>query len=147
MIPAVADANSESQRLRELYAGMSDGELTAIAATAYDLTEEALSALRDEIRRRKLGIQPATEPTEHEAPDPHELVTVGTFTDLAQAMSAKSLLEGAGIECFLTDENTFRLIWLYTPMLGAMRLQTRAADAEDAIALLDTPQASLLEDD
>lgn len=136
----------EAGRLRELYAGMSDEELGVIAAAAHDLTDEATAALRDEIHRRNLGIRLGKERPEHEIPDPRELVTVGAFTDLAQAMSAKAMLEGAGIECFLTDENTFRLIWLYTPMLGAMRLQTRATDADDAAALLGAPPSSREDD-
>ncbi len=121
---------------------MSEGELESIAATAFELTEEAEVALRDEIRRRNLAIQLATAPPGYDAPDPHELVTIRTYAGLAEAMFARSLLEDAGVECFLTDENTFRINWLYTPMLGGMRLQVRAADVEDAAALLDTPQQS-----
>jgi Putative prokaryotic signal transducing protein len=136
------DPAAETRRLSELYANMSEGELESIAATAFELTEEAEVALRDEIRRRNLAIQPATEPPGYDAPDPHELVTIRTYAGLAEAMFARSLLEGAGVECFLTDENTFRINWLYTPMLGGMRLQVRAADVEDAAALLDTPQQS-----
>ncbi len=131
-------ANNEAERLRDVYAGMSDGELESIAATAYELTEEALAALRIEVNRRHLSIEIQTAET-GTVPDPHELVTVATFTDLPQATFARSLLEDAGIECFLTDENTFRINWLYTPMLGAMRLQTRASDADDAVKLLQTP--------
>jgi hypothetical protein len=136
------DPEQERQRLVQLYSHMSEGELESIAATAFELTEEAEVALRDEIRRRNLAIQPATEPPHHDPPDPHELVTIRTYAGLAEAIFARSLLEDAGVECFLTDENTFRINWLYTPMLGAMRLQVRAADVEDAAALLDTPQQS-----
>ena len=136
------DPAAETRRLSELYANMSEGELESIAATAFELTEEAEVALRDEIRRRNLAIQPATEPPGYDAPDPHELVTIRTYAGLAEAMFARSLLEDAGVECFLTDENTFRINWLYTPMLGGMRLQVRPADVEEATALLNAPAQS-----
>ena len=136
------DPEQERQRLVELYSHMSDGELEEFAVTAYELTKEAEVALRDEIRRRNLAIQLATAPPGYDAPEFNELVTIRTYAGLAEAVFAKSLLEDAGVECFLTDENTFRINWLYTPMLGAMRLQVRAADVEDAAAVLDTPQQS-----
>jgi hypothetical protein len=136
------DPEQERQRLVELYSHMSDGELEELAVTAYELTKEAEVALRDEIRRRNVAIQPAAEPPQHDPPDPHELVTIRTYAGLAEAMFARGVLEDAGVECFLADENTFRINWLYAPMLGGMRLQVRAADVEDAAALLDTPQQS-----
>ena len=135
------DMNSaeELRRLQERYAGMSDGELEAIAAKGYELTEEAQSALHAELGRRRLDIEITTAPPPASTPRFADLVTIRRYHDFGMAMIAKSLLENAGIECYMADENTVRIDWLYLNAIGGMRLQVRAEDAEKAIALLDSP--------
>jgi Putative prokaryotic signal transducing protein len=139
MTPHPAD---ESRRLAERYASMSDGELELIAATACDLTEEAVAALRAEVNQRKLDVDVVTQaPTEGAEVVTDDVVTIARYRDIGEAMFAKSLLEDAGIECFLADENTVRMNWLYANAIGGMRLQVRASDADDAQAILSSPPA------
>jgi hypothetical protein len=42
-----------------------------------------------------------------------ELVTIQSFRELPEAMLAKGMLNSAGIECFLLDDNTGRYAWVY----------------------------------
>lgn len=64
-------------------------------------------------------------------------VTVRTFRDLSEALVAKSVLESASIECFLSDENTIRMDWLWSKALGGIKLQVREEDLAAAADLLD----------
>ena len=50
------DVNQEWRRLQELYAGMAEEELQAVAADGYQLTDIATQALRAEISQRHLDI-------------------------------------------------------------------------------------------
>lgn len=73
---------------------------------------------------------------EPEAPD---LVTIGQFGDMSEALLAKGCLDSAGIESFLADANVSRVEW---PVTRGMRLQVNTADLEAAIALLDQSGAA-----
>jgi hypothetical protein len=64
-----------------------------------------------------------------------ELVTIRHFGDMSEALLAKGCLESAGIESFLTDANITRLEW---PLSRGMRLQVTPADAETALAILQS---------
>jgi hypothetical protein len=139
MIPAVTNPQDEAQRLRELYAGMSDGELERIATAAYDLTEQAYAALQVEIANRHLAVQVNDEPPGYEQPEFRDTITIAKYRDLSEAMFAKGLLDGAGIECFLADDNMTRMNWFYANALGGIRLQVRPEDAEEAARILDQP--------
>jgi hypothetical protein len=46
------------------------------------------------------------------------LVTLCRFRDIPAALLAKSILDSEGIECFLADENTIRMDWLWSNMLA-----------------------------
>jgi len=48
-----------------------------------------------------------------------------------------SLLDSAGIECYLADENTIRMDWFWSNLLGRIKLCVRRADADEASSLLD----------
>ena len=50
---------------------------------------------------------------------------------------AKSILDSAGIESFLADENVISMNWLYSNALGGVKLQVRNADAAIASDLLN----------
>ena len=67
------------------------------------------------------------------------LVTVGQYRDLSEAIVARAVLEEAGIPCFLRDENTVRMDWLWSNVIGGMRLQVEEHDAAAAEALLAEP--------
>jgi len=56
---------------------------------------------------------------------------------LEQAVVARTVLESAGIECFLADENMARIAWPYIQVAaGGIRLPVLDSDAEAASELL-----------
>jgi hypothetical protein len=63
-----------------------------------------------------------------------ELVTLETFLMAHEAELALGFLEANGIDAFLADENMSRLY--VAPLVGGIRLQVRAEDAERARELL-----------
>jgi len=130
--------DQERARLAGIYSGMSDGELEKIAATGYELSEEAQAALAAEIMRRDLNIEIASPP----GVDVYELrnlVTVRKFRDLPEALLAKGSLESAGIEAFLLDDNMIRMDWFISNLLGGIKLQVRPEDVEAANEMLNQP--------
>jgi len=48
-----------------------------------------------------------------------------------------SVLDSAGIECYLADENTIRMDWFWSNFLGRIKLCVRKTDADTALSLLD----------
>lgn len=70
---------------------------------------------------------------------PGEFITLQRFRDLPEALLAKGSLESAGIECRLLDDNMVRLDWFWSNLLGGVRLQVPASDADAAIAILNEP--------
>ena len=133
------DQQRERRRLADTYAGMTDEELQRLARNAESLTELAWDALEDEMDRRHLesSEEPTSEPRQEM--EVRELVTIRQFRDLPEALLAKGSLESAGIECFLADENLVRLDWFISNFIGGIKLNVRAADAENAQRLLDEP--------
>ena len=68
--------------------------------------------------------------------DPEEYVTVKEFIEPIEAQMAKSVLESAGVECFLLNENS-------NSLLGAAffaQLQVHKKDEADALTLLDSSE-------
>jgi len=162
---AKIDPVAERARLARLYAGMSEGELEKIALEQGSLTEIAKEALLTEMKRRGMRIEQsqsqgtaggektkseevaentlrAEGPVASEAmsgeftDDELEPVTLRKFRDIPQAMVAKSILDSAGIECFLGDENTVRMDWLWSNLLGGVKLWVRQGDFAAATELL-----------
>jgi len=133
------DDQHERRLLADNYAGMTDGELQKLAQSPESLTEMAWDALEDEMDRRHLELadDSAHEPRQEIAV--RELVTVRQFRDLPEALLAKGSLESSGIECFLADDNLVRLDWFISNFIGGIKLNVRAADAENAQKLLDEP--------
>ena len=133
------DKQREQRRLAANYAGMTDGELQKLAQSAESLTDIAWDALEDELERRHLedSDDPAQEPRQEM--EVRELVTIRQFRDLPEALLAKGSLESSGIECFLADDNLVRLDWFISNFIGGIKLNFRAADAENAQKLLDEP--------
>jgi hypothetical protein len=133
-------SRGERNRLAQHYAALSDGELLQLAGESESLTEEARGALALEMSRRDI-------PTEKkgEADDPvpgghaelRDLLTIRQFRDLPEALLAKSVLESAGIECFLGDYNLIRMDWLWSNLLGGIKLRVRQEDALVASRLLE----------
>ncbi len=135
------DSERERQRLAELYAGMSDGELEAIAEDSAELTDVARDVLKRELARRAVDVpvQEPGVPSDGPADSAAKLVTVDQFRDLPEALLAKATLESAGIDCFLSNANMVRLDWWYSNVVGGIRLNVREEDAEAATQLLTAP--------
>src|SRR5882762_317201 len=77
-----------------------------------------------------------------------QLVTLRHFRDIPEAFFAKGKLESSGIECVLADDNLVRMDWLWSNVIGGMRLQVKREDAEEAeVALTEPAPAEFTEDE
>jgi hypothetical protein len=54
-----------------------------------------------------------------------------------EALLAKGLLESAGLESFLADETTIRMDWMWSNLLGGVKLCVNREDVESAIQILN----------
>jgi hypothetical protein len=133
------DEQRERQRLAKTYASMTDDELQNLARRPESLTEVAWQTLDEELDRRDLELMEEEAPENREELELRELVTIRQFRDLPEALLAKGSLESSGIECFLADENLVRLDWFISNFIGGIKLNVRAADAENAQKLLNEP--------
>jgi hypothetical protein len=118
---------------------MTDGELEKVAGDTGSLSDAAREALDFEISRRGSEIAPPIGAAPTESEEDAELlkpIILRRFRDLPDALLAKSILDSASIECFLIDENTIRMDWLWSNLLGGIKLWVRPEDA-DAGELLD----------
>jgi hypothetical protein len=125
----------EQERLAALYASKSDAELAELALDQKNLTEDALSVLESEFLRRGLEFERQNLAPVADAEDV-KLLALRRFRDLPGALVAKGLLDSAGIKCFLSDENTVRMDWLWSNALGGVRLWVREDDLTESAALL-----------
>jgi hypothetical protein len=130
-----ADSNGE-HRFTEEYGRMGEAELLTLASSYDALIGPAQDALRAEFARR--GMEP---PLIEEADvlESRALVTVRRYRDLSEAMVARTVVESAGIYCFLRDENLVRLDWQVSNFIGGLSLQVQPEDAGEAMELLDQP--------
>jgi hypothetical protein len=140
------DPEQERQQLAASYSKMSDAQLEELAADPVALTDLAHTALKDEIQRRGLDIDLEDAPPTPDEIEEGELVTIRRFRDLPEALLAKGLLESAGIECFLLDDNMVRLDWFISNALGNMRLQVNKNDSDTAMEILDQSAPDDVED-
>jgi len=130
----------ERNRLAQFYAALSDRELQRLAGETESLTDEARAVLALEMSRRNIPAETAGE--EEDSPPVgraklRDLLTIRQFRDLPEALLAKSVLDSAGIECFLGDDNLIRMDWLWSNLLGGIKLRVRQEDALEASRLLD----------
>ena len=134
---------NERERLTGFYASLADEELIKIGSQYESLTDDAKLLLREEFERRSLDAPELEAP-----PDSFEfqaLVTVRQFRDLPDAAAAKSVLDSAGIQSLLRDENTIRIDWMWSNLLGGIRLQVRQEDFLDAQNVLSQPVPETIE--
>jgi hypothetical protein len=151
----------EHNRLAQFYASLTDGELQQLAREGTSLTEEARGALASEMSRRGMQADASGDGTDDQANDGaadgaddagdsaaangraemRDLLTIRQFRDLPEALLAKSVLDSAGIECFLGDDNLIRMDWLWSNLLGGIKLRVRQEDAIVASRLLDGREA------
>jgi hypothetical protein len=144
------DPEKERERLAALYAAMNDLELQKVGANPGALTDWAFETLRDEMEKRGLDWAGKSLPipsqmphVEAEADLGNEPVILRRYRDMPAAFVEKSVLEGAGIECYLQDDNVVRMDWLWSNAMGGIKLIVREKDAEEAEKVLS--QGPLLE--
>ena len=135
---------TERERLSRQYAEFSDTALAELAADAGLLTDAARDALRSELTKRSLPVDLALSANEpiQQRQIPGPLVMVKRFRDMPEAQIAESILDSAGIDCFLADENTIRMDWLWSNLLGGFKLMVRPEDMDAATQLLDHANVS-----
>lgn len=68
-------------------------------------------------------------------PEPPPVV-IRRYRDLPEAWIAQSIVESAGIETVLLDDNLIRLDWRFSNAIGRVKLQVRLRDVEEAVELL-----------
>ena len=133
---ALIDHHKEQQRLGALYGSKSDAELAELAQDKKNLTEDALSVLESEFLRRGLQFERQNLAAMANQ-DGVKLIALRRFRDLPEALVAKGRLDSVGIKCFLSDENTVRMDWLWSNALGGVRLWVREDDLSESADLLD----------
>jgi len=133
------DPESERQRSEKLYGEMSDEELLKLAKQPAELTDLAFEVLREEMKKRGLtragqNMRLPSQMKRHgTVEDPgNQPVVLRRYRDMPQAVVEKSVLEDAGIECFLQDDNVVRMDWLWSNAMGGIKLVVRKRDAEEA---------------
>jgi len=135
---AMIDPEQERSRLTALYSGQMDEELEQVAAQGPELTEIAREALRAELSKRGLYVGQLEErPPEAAELEFRDLVTIRSFWNLVEAELAKGLLDAAGIEAFLFDDNMVRQNVLYANAIGGVKLRVDALNVETANRVLD----------
>ena len=75
-----------------------------------------------------------------------DLVTVGNYADIASAEVAASILESAGIECVIPDQNLAGIAWQMGSALQGVRLQVAGEDLELARIALEEPEPAPTEE-
>lgn len=60
---------------------------------------------------------------------------------------ARSVLEDAGIECLLQDDNVVRMDWLRSNAMGGTKLVVRQKDAEESGKLLSEAPGDAAEEE
>ncbi|HUL34684.1 MAG TPA: DUF2007 domain-containing protein [Candidatus Eisenbacteria bacterium] len=69
-------------------------------------------------------------------------VILRRYRDMPAAFVEKSVLENAGIPCFLQDDNVIRMDWLWSNAMGGIKLLVRQRDWEEAERLLAELQSA-----
>lgn len=121
------------------YAAMTDGELLKIARRSWELSETAWDALEDELDRRGLDIPEPESPPQSALPERRNLVLLRSFRDIPEAMLAKGRLDSAGIETFLADDNTVRMDWFWSNLIGGVKIMVASEDFIEASQILNEP--------
>ena len=65
-----------------------------------------------------------------------ELITIANFSHPTDADPVVAWLESEGIACFVTNEHTVTMNWLYSNAIGGVGVQVKAADVERANEIL-----------
>jgi hypothetical protein len=135
----MSDFDYDRREFAVRYRDMADGELLKLAAQSGELSDSAWEALEDELDRRNLELPEPESSTGSEAPEHRNLVILERFRDLPEAMLAKGKLASQGVESYLGDDNTVRMDWLWSNLLGGVKLLVSAEDLEAAARILAEP--------
>ena len=140
----MTDTEQERRRLAEVYSRQTDGELEAVAKQAYELTEIARQTLRAELLNRGLSAETLDQSKDpgSEQPEFRDLVMVRSFWGLSEAELAKGLLDAAGIESFLFDDNMVRMNWFNANALGGVKLRVDAENVQAANEVLQEQESA-----
>ena len=118
---------------------MGDLELTKVGEKPDSLTDEAFEALRQEMNKRGLDWSGKNVPLRSQMVLSKPInnsglrpIVLRRYRDMPEAFVAKSLLEDAGIECFLQDDNVVRMDWFSSDAIGGIKLVVRQKDAEES---------------
>jgi len=134
---------AERQRLSDFYSSKPDIELQELAAIAYSLTDIARQVLRKELTRRSLDHSLKETKDDSSAYRRLDPIVLRTFLHVSEALMAKSVLDSAGVHCFLSDDNVIRIDWFLSNALGGVKLWVRPEDFAEAREILDqNPQES-----
>ena len=95
-----------------------------------------------ELLADKREAEPVTQQKSGEASEKDRPVILRRYRDMPEAFVEKSVLEDAGIECFLQDDNVVRMDWLWSNALGGIKLIVREKDVADAEKILDQGTSS-----
>jgi hypothetical protein len=130
------DTEKERWRLSRVYGSMTEGEVEELAADAGSLSDAAKWALKLDLSRRGLKTKLEEPGPPPEAVELSKVVNLRQYMTLPEALLARSILESAGIECFLGDQNIIRMDWFLSNALGGVKLRVREEDVAEADALL-----------
>jgi DNA-directed RNA polymerase subunit M/transcription elongation factor TFIIS len=72
------------------------------------------------------------------------LITIATFSQPIEAHILKTKLESEDIDCFIADENTVTMNWLYSNAIGGVKLQVKESDYKKAIAIIQKKNTNIL---
>jgi hypothetical protein len=134
-----SDSEKEYEDFAIHYSQMSDGELLKLAAQVSELSDSAWDALQDELDRRDLELPEPESPSRTETLEKRSLLMIKRFRDLPEAMLAQGKLASEGVEAYLGDDNTVRMDWLWSNLLGGVKLLVNPEHAEAAIRTLAEP--------
>jgi hypothetical protein len=135
----MSDFAYDRKGLAAQYREMTDGELLKLAAQSGELSDPAWEALEDELERRNLELpEPELMPST-EIPAKRNLLILERFRDLPEAMLAKGKLASEGVESYLADDNTVRMDWFWSNLLGGVKLLVSPEDVEAATRILAEP--------
>jgi hypothetical protein len=133
----MAHAEEKRNQVARLYASMSEAELRKLADEAWSLTSIGKDVLQAELARRGLELQLTAAPPAPAQVESNPLITLCRYRDLPEALLAKGFLESAGIESFLLDETTIRMDWLWSNLLGGVKLSVKPEDVDAAAQILN----------
>ena len=66
-----------------------------------------------------------------------KLTIIASFSHPFEAHLAKGKLESEGIEAYIADENIVGINWLYSNLVGGVKLKVREDDRERALKSLE----------